>query len=206
MIIHKSDRFEISFSEGVAKKTDGKDIRTMKFYPERDLYGISGEIDELTAWRILHDVACQLKQIDTPVSPDHIFIDGDGFHLSEWSESKDPRFRAPEGYSSVWALGACVFRIFLDCHVFQGLGGKGQSPAAPVPTLRKELPALSSIIARCLAYPPKDRPSLDEIIAVADDNISRCSKLRREHPPLKQSVDAPVHIDDIDRFWPEEMS
>lgn len=205
MVIHKGEKYEIKSSGGTASKSDGKIVRTMKYYPERDLNNIAGEIDELTAWQILLDMAEQAQIVKTPISPDHILIDGNGFHLSEWSESKDTRFVAPEGYSSVWALGACVFYVFLGCHVFQGLGGKGQTSTALIPTLRRELPELSCIVARCLDFQPKNRPTLQEIVSYSKENIVRCKSLQSEFPPLKSIENSSISLDEIDRLWPEEM-
>lgn len=205
MLIHKGEKYEISSSGDTASKSDGTIVRTMKFYPERDLYNISGEIDEQTAWQILLDIATQAQSVKTPISPDHILIDGNGFYLSEWSESNDTRFVAPEGYSSVWALGASVFYVFLGCHVFQGLGGKGQTSTAPIPTLRRELPELSCIIARCLDFTPGKRPTLKEIASISIENIERCKSLQTEFPPLKTIENNRISLDEIDRLWPDEM-
>lgn len=205
MIIHKGDKYTISVSGNIAEKSDGKSIRKMKFFPQRDIATIAGEIDEMTAWRILHDVAVAASKSETPISPNHIIMDGDGFVLSEWSESKDPKFNAPEGYDPVWALGATVFFVFLGCHVFQGLGGKGQTPTAPVPTLRRELPELSSLVGRCLDFSSKNRPSMKEIHAVSAENLERCGKMKSEFPPLKNNDNKIISADAIDACWPEEM-
>lgn len=205
MEIHKGHKYRITTDGIAAKKTDGNSIRTMKYYPERDLSAIAGEIDELTAWQILKDVASQATVSKTPLSPEHIFIDGGHFVRSEWSESKDGRFVAPEGYSDVWALGATVFNVFLGCHVFQGLGGKGQTATTPVPTLRKELPELSGIIIQCLDFDPEKRPSMTEIEKSAEENIARCLSIRQEFPPLKKTATDTITADETDTYWPEEM-
>lgn len=205
MLIHKGNKYSIESDGDIAIKSDGDRVRNMKFYPERDTYYIAGEIDELTAWQLLHDIASQAQTIDTPISPDHILIDGSNFHLSEWSESNDIRFTAPEGYSSVWALGASIFYVFLGCHVFQGQGGKGQTATSPVPTLRRELPELSSLIASCLDFNVLKRPSLKEIIDIAEKNMSRCKSKQTEFPPLKTSDNSTVLSDEIERLWPESI-
>lgn len=206
MIIHKGKIYTITIEGNEATKSNGKDIRTMRYYPERDASAIAGEIDELSAWQLLHDIASQIpSNLKTPVSPQHILIDGANFILSEWSEGNDERFTAPEGYEPVWALGASVFYIFLGCHVFQGLGGNGQTSSAPIPTLRRELPELSKIISRCLSHNPSERPSLKEIQDVSGQNISRCKREKQEFPSLKTTGDLIVPANEIDQLWPEEM-
>lgn len=202
---YKGDRFCISTDGVAAEKTDGKNSRRMKYYPERDIEAIAGEIDELTAWKILGDIALQASKSGTPISPSHVFIDGPGFVLSEWSESLDRRFMAPEGYSEVWALAATVFYVFLGCHVFQGLGGRGQTPTSPIPVIRKNLTELSSLIVRCLDFNPKLRPSLTEIVELADYNITRCRGMGNELPRKNIYNPNKITADEIDSCWPEEM-
>lgn len=205
MIIHRGDKYTISAVHDIAEKSDGKSSRKMKFYPQRDVAAIAGEIDELTAWQIFHDISDTVSKVKTPVSPQHILMDGNGFILSEWSESIDPKFTAPEGYDAVWALGATVFYVFLGCHVFQGLGGKGQTKTAPVPTLRRELPELSKFVSRCLDYTPKRRPTMKEILKESSENIDRCLKNMSEFPPLKNDEEKIITADEIDAYWPEDM-
>lgn len=174
-----------------------------KEYPEGSASVLAGEIDELTAWQILHDVAADKSK--TPISPENIMIDGIGFALSDVGNKPNPLFTAPESYDAVWALGASVFYIFLGCHVFQGQGGRSQRATTPIPMLRKELPELSQLIARCLEFNPKNRPVMAEIVTISESNIARCKACRSEFPPLKTKDDAPLPLDEIDKYWPEEM-
>jgi len=205
MEIHKGTRYTIITDGITAEKSDGSRVRKMKYYPERDIATLAGEIDELTAWQMIYDVANQATYSKTPISPEHILIDDNHFVLSEWSESEDERFIAPEGYSTVWALAATVFYVYLGCHVFQGLGGKGQTKTAPIPTLRRELPELSDLIIRCLDYNPENRPDMKEIANIAKSNLKRCELMRDEFPPLKKVSDNTITADEIDTYWPEEM-
>lgn len=205
MTIHKGPTYTIVADGSTAEKSDGKDVRRMRFYPERDAGALAGEIDELTAWTILRDIAADSRTSVTPISPEHILISGDGFILAPWSESRDPRFTAPEGYDPVWALAASVFYIFLGTYPFQGLGGKAQTPSAPVPTLRRGLPELSAIISRALSHSSRLRPSVGEIVACADRNIERCRNERTEFPPLRQTESYVADSGDLDRIWPEKM-
>lgn len=203
--IHKNERHRITTDGLTAEKTGTQSVRRMKYYPERDIEALAGEIDELTAWKIMRDVASQAAILKTPINPSHVFIDGDCFVLSEWSESQDERFTASEGYAAVWALAATVFYVFLGCHVFQGLGGKGQSVDTPIPTLRKNMPQLSGMIIRCLAFNPSDRPTLNEILEESEKNIARCMAKRNDFPPLKKAEGNVINLDEIDHYWPEEM-
>lgn len=203
--IHKGKIHTITADGITAEKSDGSNIRRMKYYPERDIEALAGEIDELTAWQIMIDVAKQAKDSATPISPEHILIDGGGFILSEWSESHDERFTAPEGYSPVWALAATIFYTYLGCHVFQGLGGRGQTKTAPIPTLRRELPELSTLIIRCLDFNPSKRPGMSEIVKIAETNIKRCKANLSDFPPLRKVSENTITADEIDTYWPEEM-
>lgn len=203
--IYKGKKYTITTDGITAEKSDGSSTRSMKYYPERDISALAGEIDELTAWQILHDVAKQSKDIKTPISPEHIFIDGSEFILSEWSDSRDEKFNAPEGYSPVWALAATVFYTYLGCYVFQGLGGKGQTKTVPIPTLRRELPELSNLIIQCLDFNPTKRPAFSEIVKIAEDNIKRCEATQTDFPPLKKVSNSLITADEIDSYWPEEM-
>lgn len=203
--IHKGKIYTITTDGTTAEKTDGNNIRIMKYYPERDITAIAGEIDELTAWQIMSDVATLSKDTKTPIAPEHIFIDGDGFVLSEWSDSEDERFIAPEGYSPVWALAATVFYVYLGCHVFQGLGGRGQTKTTLIPTLRRELPELSNLIIRCLDFDPTKRPEMSEVITISEDNAKRCKTIRNDFPALRKVSENVITADEIDTYWPEEM-
>lgn len=204
MEISRGDRCTITAEGETATKhyPDGK-VRTMRYYPERDAEAIAGEIDELTAWRLLRDIAMQAPGIKTPIMPSHILIDGEGFRIAEWSESRDYRFEAPEGYSPVWALGASVFYIFMGSHVFHGTGGKGQHASTPVPSMRRGLTALNAVTAGCLSFHPGTRPSLEEIALTAESNMERLKGSR--HQERKKKREHYMDTAELDRLWPEEM-
>lgn len=203
--IHKGEKYSITTDGITAEKSDGSDTRKMKYYPERDIAAIAGEIDELTAWQIMADVAAQAQNSKTPISPEHIFIDGDRFVLSEWSASEDARFTAPEGYSPVWALAATTFFVYLGCHVFQGLGGRGQTTTAPIPTLRRRLPELSNLLIRCLDFNPANRPALEEIEKIAKVNVYRLMRNPGYNQPKEKASETTITADELDAYWPEEM-
>lgn len=201
MILHKGERFTIESRGNVAVKSDGTVSREIPLFRERDAMAIAGEIDEHSAWRLLRDLASQAKDTKTAVIPSHVLIDGQGFRLSDWSEGRDKRFEAPEGYDPVWAIGATTFFIFLGCHVFHGLGGAGQSASTPVPVMRRELPRLSRLVGQCLAFSPAERPSLAEIESEAERNLQHLDS----QPPEQNKLKRKKEVIDIDEAWPEEM-
>lgn len=220
MLIYQSERTVITTTETdhghVAEKRHGKsEVQHMPYYPERDIAPLAGCIDEETAWQILKDVA-QLfiptekqesaeKLVRTPILPEHILIDGPHFLLASWSRSRDVRFEAPEGYEPRWALAATVFYIFLGCPVFQGGGGKAQTATTPIPTLRSELQALSSLLAQCLNFHPENRPTMEEILRCSTDNLKRCQSASTTPPPLKSGTRNMPEENELDKIWPEEM-
>lgn len=203
MIIHKGEKYTIELEGSKAVKRCGDYRREMTYFPERDAGSIAGEIDEKDAWQLLLDMANGVATCKTPVSPSHLLITPSGFLLSEWSESHDPAYTAPEGYSPVWAIGATLFFLFMGCKVFHGMGGAGQTVTTPVPTMRRELPELSGFIAGCLAFEPEKRPTLAQIKHIAEENLVRFQNddrvaLRRR---LKHKQ-APSSPDDV---WPEDF-
>lgn len=202
--ISNGPRYIITTDGQTAEKSDGNSSRRMKYYPERDAGAIAGEIDETTAWTLLRDIAVEAGKTHVPICPEHILISGDNFILSEWSESTDPRFMAPEGHDPVWALAAATFYIFLGTYPFQGLGGKGQTATAPVPTLRRQLPELSSLIARALSFDKTKRPTLNEIAQTAEANLTRCRNSATEFPPLKNTA-KPTDYEEYDQLWPDKI-
>ena len=204
MIIHKSDKYTITTDGITAVKTGPEGAREMPFFPERDVEAVAGEIDELTAWQLLYDLAVQAPVLQTPVMPSHIFIDGNGFRLSEWSASEDSRFTAPEGYCKIWAIGATVFFLFMGCHVFHGLGGKGQTSTTPIPKLRKDLDDLNRIVEKCLRYRKEERASFEELMTVARINRERLSNRAIRGPKRKVRKSGPSSTT-LDELWPEVM-
>ena len=205
-MLHYGDKYTITTEEidGQlrAVKTDGERKLTMPYYPERDSSALAGSIDEVTVWSILRDIAKSLPS-ETPVSPEHILIDGDNSVLSEWSRSHDVRFNAHEGYSDIWALGASVFSLLIACDVFNGRGGAMQTATTPIPRISSADSDLSDTVAACLAYNPADRPTADEIVKLAESALQRYGQLKNE-PKLKSFV-SHASVDELDLLWPEEM-
>ena len=203
MIIYKGEKHIIRAKGTIAEKEGPDGVREMKYYPERDVEAIAGEIDELTAWQLMHDIAAGTEETDTPISPSHILIDGDRFKTAEWSEGYEEAYMSPQGYSPSWALGATIFFVFMGCPLYQGEGGKIQTATTPVPTLRKGLEELSRTVGRCLAYNPEERPSMKELKAVALRNIERLKKEKPKGRNMKRIFGE--EKTSLEESWPEEM-
>ena len=102
-------------------------IKYSEKYPEGPASALAGEIDEKTAWQILHDIARSADTSRIAICPDTIFIDNSGFALAENNRGDNTRYKAPEGYSASWALAASVFFIFMGIKmatdgVLRGIG------------------------------------------------------------------------------------
>lgn len=203
--IYKGEKYEITTDGIRAYKTGGTTKREMPFFPERDIEALAGDIDEETAWRIVLAVANGWEEKPTPINPAHILIADEGFMVSEWSESTDNRFEAPEGYCAVWALGATTFYMTMGCHVFHGLGGKAQTPSTPVPLLRKDYPELNALVGACLQYEKAKRPEMGSIAGIALKNIERLGKMSQERRKKKNIENGQEGRTELENLWPDEM-
>lgn len=113
-------------------------IKYSEKYPEGPASALAGEIDEKTAWQILHDIARSADTSRIAICPDTIFIDNSGFALAENNRGDNTRYKAPEGYSASWALAASVFFIFMGIDIFHGRGGSVRMPILRFPLCDKD--------------------------------------------------------------------
>ena len=195
----------LSFSHECLLKPTGLfgALIAMPFYEGRALDGICGYLTEEKAWQVLRDVASALAYLHErgichdAVSLDNILWSGERFILSGLGHCH-------AGCSTpgdVWALAASVFRMVMGRPVFGGVEGRTQRPDSPLPFMRKSMPELSRLIARCLEYRPEKRPTAQEIRETAAAQAAALSS-REYTRPLKSKETATV-MDS--RFWPDEM-
>lgn len=180
-------------------------IKYSEKYPEGPASALAGEIDEKTAWQILHDIARSADTSRIAICPDTIFIDNSGFALAENNRGDNTRYKAPEGYSASWALAASVFFIFMGIDIFHGRGGSTQTVGTLIPIMRQGLDALNSIIADSLSFDPKHRPTLESIAGVAEKELHRLAAAKEE---CKQSLTGTTALptdDNLEKYWPEIM-
>jgi hypothetical protein len=187
---------------------------------EDTLYAVelAGHCNELTAWRILKEISeAMLADTAARVSPTQIAIKDDGgFALSRQDAMLMEGFEAPESLkgesneaSAVWSLAATLFYLVMGCQVMNGKGGAAQQESSRLPYMRSSLPVLSELIQRCLSYHSEQRPSLQEVNELANQQYSLCSEAVKNGPAFQdkhlgaesQEGDAVA----VSEYWPESM-
>ena len=107
---------------------------------------------------------------------------------------------------ALWSLSATVFRMIMGCNIMNGRGGKAQKETSKLPVMRSEMPALSRLVQQCLDYNPAKRPSIDEVIATAKENLERCKEAMKKGPRMKPETASSASASQADStVWPEEM-
>lgn len=107
---------------------------------------------------------------------------------------------------ALWSLSATVFRMIMGCNIMNGRGGKAQKETSKLPVMRSEMPALSRLVQQCLDYNPAKRPSIDEVIATAKENLERCKEAMKKGPRMKPETASSASASQADSTaWPEEM-
>lgn len=180
-------------------------IKYSEKYPEGPASALAGEIDEKTAWQILHDIARCALTSRVAICPDTIFIDNDGFSLDNNDRADNSLYTAPEGYSAPWALAASVFFIFMGIDIFHGRGGSAQTVGTLIPIMRQGLDTLNSIIADSLSFDPKRRPTLESIAGVAEKELHRLAATKEECEQSPKTAPVLPTDDNLEKYWPEIM-
>lgn len=180
-------------------------IKYSEKYPEGPASALAGEIDEKTAWQILHDIARSADTSRIAICPDTIFIDNSGFALAENNRGDNTRYKAPEGYSASWALAASVFFIFMGIDIFHGRGGSVQNANTPISIMRQGLDSLNSIIADSLNFNPENRPTLESIAAIAEKELQQLASAKSESGQTHTPAPAFPTDGNLEKYWPEIM-
>ncbi len=185
--------------------------------------GLAGYCPEVTVWQLLCDLTEALGQTSIEALPSGCFdparitISDGRFQLSGAPAAPQlTPFDAPElstasgqaqsAASASWSLGALTFYLVMGCVVMNGQGGRGQHRSSKLPYLRPALPELSELVLHCLAYEPKERPTLAAIQETAERQLEACRKQIKKGPRVK-----PVREQEQEKadrsisLWPEEM-
>lgn len=181
---------------------------------------LAGHCTEMTAWKVLSDVATELKDGDTSrlISPSAIRIADNGcFVLTSQTDAagQSSIYEAPEAINSqrtansaVWSLAASIFYMVMGCNVMNGKGGAAQHRQSKVPYMRTEMPELSELIQQCLHYNPAQRPTLQTLVETAAIHYKQWQTTVSRGPQFKKAVqqDAADDASTAPDFWPEEMN
>ncbi len=158
---------------------------------------IAGYTCERAVWRLI----AALTAAGACPAPERIAADGDRWLVGAGGIA--PQFRAPEGDSLAWAVGAAAFYALMGVAVFDGRGGAVQQPSTPLPRIGAAhcSAALSDLIARCLDHDPGRRPSPADIARAAAGAIDAPATppRRLSHPAGRSYARSMV------AFWPDEM-
>ena len=158
---------------------------------------IAGHTSPRAVWQLIDALAAG---VDCP-APDSITVGGDPWLVDDSGIA--PCFRAPEGDSMPWAIGAAAFYALMGVHVFDGRGGASQRPDTPLPRIGSAHcdTALSDLIARCLSHDPTLRPSAEKLRHEAARALAEVPvpPLRIFHPSGRAYSRSMVS------FWPDEM-
>lgn len=196
----------------------------------RSVEGLAAHFSEKMIWKLIMDISCALSAIHKrgyvhlDVKPSNILWDGRKFVLSDFGACVKPdvmnqyntaadtssyKFDAPELYkqsysaSDIWSLGATIFYLYMGCHVFNGLGGRGQHKESPIPYMRKSLPKLSQLVQKSLNADPTQRPSSSQVYEIACLEIQRIAAVSKERN-RKRFVNNGSLICNSE-FWSDEM-
>lgn len=199
----------------------------------RSVDGIAGYMTENHVWRLIYDVSSALSYLHQKgfghfdIKPSNILWDEQRYIVTDFgscqklekiqsgnlvtSDDSSYRFDAPElvkgirtSASDIWSLGATVFNLFMGCYVFNGLGGRVQQEGSSIPYMRKNMPLLSELVVRCLAYDYKLRPSANEIITISKRQLDVLSLTKKERS-VKKGEGIIASVGNKTYFWPEDM-
>ena len=178
---------------------------------------VAGYCFESALWKILLDISKDSGNRDDKdwqiVTPDNVIIEGEDFLISK-SELQVPskEFYPPEGVENldeagmVWSLGALVCYASSGHCIFGGSGGAYQHshPTVGLPVLRKEHSALTPLVQKCLNYSPKERISLKDVHAAAEEGL-KASKMKERTAIRPEQTEVRDFVKVSNDLWPEEM-
>ena len=169
---------------------------------------LAGYITELTLWRFVKDIACQLtplhevKKAHGVITLSNIMVSGKEFLLGNGNGTGSTS-------SDIWNLGACIFELVTGNAPFGGKGHEGQNELSPLPSFSetKASKSLSTLTKQCLNFKENDRISVKEIVTIAEKELSVIEQYVSNNENLKYMKPQNRHIRMTTyNFWPEVMA
>ena len=185
-----------------------EDLLVLPYHPEREADGAAGYCTERLAWKFLRDIAAALMHIHgkgyvhNGIRLSGISIGKECFVLSDFGACVPAKECAGDAADDIWALGAAVFHLLMGVELWGGKGMEIQKPDTVIPTLRRDLysSGLSDMIAACLSYDRKGRPTAEDVARKAAMMMPErnAKTVRKTYRP-----EGNIPYEDI---WPEAMT
>lgn len=180
----------------------------LPYYPEREADGAAGYCTERLAWKFLHDIATALMHIHRKgyvhngIRLSGISIGKECFALNNFESCIQANESFADAADDVWALGAAVFHLLMGVELWGGKGKEIQKPDTVIPTLRRDVysSGLSDMIAACLNYDRKERPTAEDVAGKSAMMMPErnAKAVRKTYRPKGD-----IPYEDI---WPEAMT
>ena len=161
--------------------------------------------DVASGLRYLH--SCTPEIIHQDIKPENILISADGsFMITDFGVSSKVRqtlrksmpnasfsggttaFMSPERFgedkrpikaSDIWALGATIYEIMCEDTPFGDNGGLTQKAGSEIPKVYGEYSEkLKKTVRLCLSQNPWDRPTLDQLVELAEKELRGASDVK----------------------------
>lgn len=162
---------------------------------------IAGYCTELTLWNYIQDMATQIREHPVKIGMDTVLKDDSEFVIQAATQT--------EMEDSVWYLGQTLFHLATGLPPFGGLDLCELRDGTPVPVIPHThfTEQLCNLIEQCLCINPLERPHLDYITEISNQQIQTFMKRKTDHSLLRVRMlpNASVLINKV-HFWKETMT
>lgn len=167
---------------------------------QHTIAALAGYCNELTLWELLRDILALLRE-PLAIGADSFAIDCD----NDESLSLLPGVARCSEPETAWRIGSIISFLSSGREPFGGRSAEfiNASRRPALPSLRREHSSLNRIVHSCLAADPAARPSLAELVRLADEGLAEASarlSVRQTDTAVSPTAPSADHS-----AWPEEM-